>query len=77
MQSNYGINSNLYYCCKKKLNTAITEIQDSEWSGWSALIRYFFCEDADMLDDDIYVQRIAELQFCLSKMGMLQKTRGF
>ena len=77
MQSNYRINSNLYYCCKKKLNTAITEIQVSEFDGWNALIRYFFYEDADTLEDDIYVQRIAELQFCLSKMGMMQKTRGF
>jgi hypothetical protein len=38
---------------------------------------YFFQIDGETLDEDLYIKRVAQLQFCLKKLGYMDTKKGY
>jgi len=56
---------------KKKLEEVQRNFDSSEFGKIEGWIRYFFKENPDNLNEDEFLKRWVQLQYCLNKTGQL------
>lgn len=52
------------------------EVESKSNRQWAALLSYFFKLDAREMDDDEYAYQIANLDYCIKKLGYVDSNKG-
>jgi hypothetical protein len=58
-------------CSKKKLEAQKKILADDDISKNNALIRFYFKENPELMNDTLWCKRVCELEYVLKKTGIL------